>query len=704
MPVGSGRRSGREGVSVLKYERWEVAPPHPEARAALEQGGITPLLAAVMAARGVQTPEEARRLINPAKEPLLDPLLMKDMDLAVARIRKAISHRELMAVYGDYDVDGITATCLLTQSFRDMGGRITSYIPGRLAEGYGLNQDAVRNLRGRGVRLLITVDCGITAIEETEWANALGMDVIITDHHACKNELPPALAVLDPHRPDCPYPFKGLAGVGVALKLAMAVAGPSKAAAVFRNCRDLAALGTVADVMPMTGENRCIVSQGLKDLNPPRRLGLARLLQYAGMNNRPITSISIGYTLAPRINAAGRMGQASIAEELILTDDPDQASELAMVLIQLNTERQVVEGAIYDQCVNLLKREPQEGVIILAGRSWHQGVVGIVASRLAERYNCPAFMICLEHGTGRGSCRAWGGTNLFELLDSCRDLLESYGGHALAAGFTVKEENLPALMHAVRARVNDAGGQQEQVLHADAVVDARELTPSAVQELDLLEPFGTGNPRPVLMIQGAQVQTVSRVGQGRHIKLHLDVRGSTQEAMWFSAGEPDGKLIPGCRVDVAFTPQINDFRGSRFVQLHVTDLKIAPTRAALEQSIYDRFVQGDYLTPQEAGFLLPSRQDFVVLWRWLVSQSVGGTMVEGNLHRITKGVSRRTHHREAPVRTMLCLEVLEERGLISLNRRTDRLQITLCGWEHKVDLEASEIMIRLRRALEGGGR
>ena len=688
----------------MKYKQWQVAAPCPEGQRGLEELGLPPLLAGLLAARGMTDPEQVRRLLSPEAEPIPDPMLLRDMDRAAARVRQALEKEELIAVYGDYDVDGITSTCLLTQFLAARGGRVVPYIPSRLGEGYGLNPEAVHALFEQGVGLIITVDCGITAVEETALAAELGMDVVITDHHACKAGLPPAAAVVDPHRPDCSYPFKGLAGVGVALMLAMAVAAPGERSAVFDEYCDLAAVGTVADVMPMTGANRAIVSLGLKRLDPPRRLGLAALLRCAGLADRPSTSVSVGYTLAPRINASGRMGRAEVAVELFLTRDPARAEELAVLLCELNRERQGIESEIFRQCVQCLTDRPQQDAIVLAGDQWHQGVVGIVASRLAEKYACPCFMICLDGGMGKGSCRSWGDINLFELLSSCDGLLENFGGHALAAGFTVKEENIPALALALRRLVAERRRERDlpSVLEVDMAVSPRHLTVEAVEALDLLEPCGTGNPRPVFLLRGAQVHTMAQVGRGRHLKLRLESRGIPLDAIYFSSQGAELGLTPGCRVDVAFYPQINDFRGVRSVQLQVVDLRLAPSRAQLERAIYDKYSRGEALTTEEARFLLPSRGDFVGLYRWLERQSTGCTVVEDTPARIARAVSRATRQREVPARTMLCLEVLEERGLISLNRRTDRVQITLCHVENKVDLEASEIIKRLRAILENG--
>ena len=686
----------------MRYKQWKIAHPSPEGRAQLERAGIPSLLACVLSARGVTEPEQAWKLLTPGEEPLLDPMLLKDMDRAVLRVGRALKTGELMAVYGDYDVDGITSTCLLTDCLTRLGGRVRSYIPDRLEEGYGLNEEAVLHLARQGVTLIITVDCGITAAREVEFARELGIDVVITDHHECKQAIPEAAAVVDPHRPDCPYPFKGLAGVGVALKLAMAAAGPDRAGLVFREYADLAAVGTVADVMPMTGENRTIVQTGLAALAHPRRVGLAQLMEEAGLGDKPVTSVSIGYTLAPRINAAGRMGQADLAAELLLTRDPGRAAALAQELCALNRERQTIECEIFQECVQRLERRPQSGIILLADEHWHQGVVGIVASRLTEKYSCPAFMVCLDQGIGKGSCRSWGGVNLFHLLTQCQDLLEGFGGHAMAAGFTVREENIPALERRLRQLVLEerAGEELPSLLEIDAAVLPQELTVEAVEALDALEPCGAGNPRPVLVLTGAHMISAAQVGRGRHLKLRLEGRGVPLDAIFFSVDGSELGLTPGCRVDVAFYPQINDFRGVRSVQLQVVDLRHAMTRAQLEQSIYEKYRRGEPLSPQEAQSLLPTRAEFVCLWRYLERQCAGQTFLEDTLARIAQKSARSGGQSERPNHTLVCLEVMEERGLISLERQSGRVQITLHRLEHKVDLNASAILRRLREAMQ----
>ena len=696
----------------MKFKEWSVAPPCPNGRRALEESGLSPLLAAVLSARGVTDPEDARRLLSPQAEPLLDPMLMRDMDRAVARVRRAVENGETITVYGDYDVDGITSTCLLTQFLQSLGADVRPYIPGRLEEGYGLNHEAVAAQARQGVGLIITVDCGITALDEADYARELGVDLVITDHHACKDRLPQAAAVVDPHRPDCPYPFKGLAGVGVALKLAMAVAGPEKAGAVFRQYRDLAAVGTVADVMPMTGENRTIVRQGLDDLHPPRRLGFAKLIECAGLSERPMTSVTVGYALAPRINASGRLGRAEVALELLLTQDPDRAEALAQTLCDLNRERQTIEGDIFQQCVQRLTEQPQSGAIVLADQQWHQGVVGIVASRLSEKYACPSFMIHLSGGTGKGSCRSWGGFNLFAALESCSDLLLGFGGHELAAGFTIEEKNIPAFRQRMNQYASRFRGGKAPVscLQVDVpICQAGRVNLAEVEALDALEPYGAGNARPVFCLRGATLDRLQNVGQNRHLKLRL-TKGSAQfDGIFFSAVAQTCGVAPGDRVDAAFYLQINEFRSSRTVQMQMVDIRPSLTGSTREEEsleLVDRCLRGDELRPRDAVRLLPSRDQCVSLWRAL-QHAVPPDGLETDYLPLLRRLSGALQGAEPFLRTVLCLEVFRERGLLQCCRLGDSISLHLTSQGKKVALDRSEYLLRLHRALDtsrGGGR
>ena len=682
----------------MKYKQWKRGGCDNRAVEAMVAAGIPQLPAMVLCARGMDSPEKARKFLNDSLEQLWDPFLMRDMDRAVARLERALKEGESIAVYGDYDVDGITATTLLSDYLTARGGKISSYIPDRMEEGYGLNREAVALLHGQGVKLIVTVDCGITAVEETAYARELGMDVIITDHHECKEILPPAVAVVDPHRRDCEYPFPCLAGVGVALKLVLALGGPENHADLLERYADLAAIGTVADVMRLTGENRALVRYGLGLLQKVNRPGLAALLREAGAEGRAVTSTTVGYTLAPRINAAGRMGCARVALELLMTRDPARADVLSRRLCELNRERQNIEGGIFEQCLARLARiKPEDRrAIVLAGEGWHQGVVGIVASRLSERYCAPAFMICVQDGHGKGSCRSYGGFNLFEALEKCSDLLEGSGGHALAAGFTIAEENIPAFAQRMNALVEEfsKGEELQSVLEVDAEVDrVAALNEEGIRALAMLEPFGAGNPKPVFTLSGATVVSLTEVGGGRHLKLRVNRCERNFESIFFSTTSADAGLSVGDKVDIAFYPQINEYRGGKSIQLLVTDLRPARTRAQTERALFERFHRGESITAAEAAALLPTRQEFVHLWKYLSGQP---GEVEVTVPHLAKSVARCAGTRETYMRTMVCLEVMGERGLLNVQYCSDHVRVSTRQVEGKVDLEESHIIKKLK--------
>ena len=689
----------------MKFEQWKLAPRDAQGVAALRGAGISPLAALALSGRGIRDLDQARDFLAAGPELLHEPLLMQDMDKAVARIERALANNETIAVYGDYDVDGITATTLLTSYLSHRGAKVIPYIPDRLSEGYSLNTDAITRLRLKGARLLITVDCGITNRKEAAFARGIGMDVIITDHHECKDELPQAVAVVNPHRPDCGYPFKQLAGVGVALKLALALTAPDRREEVLRTYADLTAVGTVADVMSLIGENRTIVSMGLRALERTRRPGLQMLIRECGLEGKTISSSSIGFSLAPRINAAGRMGCPNVALELLLTDDPQQGTALAQTLCDLNRERQLIEQDIFAQCLTLLEQQPElaKDAIVLSGRDWHQGVVGIVASRLTERFGVPAFMICLdEEDKGKGSCRSARGLNLFNALEQCEALLEGFGGHELAAGFTIAADQIDAF----RTKMQSIAGQWQgddapvSTLHIDAVLeDARLLDLDNVADLQKLEPFGTGNPQPVFTLAGVTVNALSSVGKGRHTRLKVSRDGVSFDAILFSYTPESTGLQYGSRADLAFYPQINYFRGTRSIQLMLVDLKVSPSLAQLDRMLYQRWLDGEVFSRREVQMLLPERQDFVAVWRYLSAHAARDLYRETPV-RLARNIARASNQREAYARTMICLEVMRERGLIQFTVEANLIQIRLCQVDAKVDLEASDIMLRLRRALE----
>ncbi|MEG0779636.1 MAG: single-stranded-DNA-specific exonuclease RecJ [Oscillospiraceae bacterium] len=684
----------------MKYEKWNLAPMDGDGVARLEDGGYPYLLSLVLASRGVASPEAAVAYLDCDRELTASPFLLRDMDKAVARITRAIAEKETIAVYGDYDVDGITATCLVVDYLQRAGARCLRYIPRRVEDGYGLGQEAILALYEQGARLLVTVDCGITGVEEIDYANSLGLDVVVTDHHECKEQLPRAVAVVDPCRPDCPYPFPHLAGVGVALKLVLALGGESDE--LFARYSTLAAIGTVADVMRMEGENRTIVRRGLEELPTTDFVGVHALIREAGLSGKPVTAIQIGFVLAPRINAAGRMGAADKAAELLLCTDSAHAADLARQLCDLNRERQAVEAEIFGQAVAQIQALPPESrsALVLASENWHQGVVGIVASRLAEKYACPSLMIHLSGGVGKGSCRSYGGLNLFGALESCSDLLEGFGGHALAAGFTILEKNIPAL----RARMNDyvrsVWGDALPVssLEVDAVIDLpARLSIEEIDSLAALEPYGTGNARPVFVLRGVTVDTLQPVGQGKHLKLRLTKGNLKFDGIFFNASLEDCGVTLGSRVDAAFYLQINAFRGAVELQLQMVDIRpsLAASRSEEESlTLLRRLLAGETVSAQEAVHLLPAREQFARLWRELSRRVPADGLTAATLP-LLRMLAAATGGNDGFSRTALALHVFSERGLLSMDAGDERLTLALTAAGEKVDLSACPYVRRL---------
>ena len=682
---------------VLKYGIWNCGQPPAQDVNKLVSGGFSPLTAMVLAGRGLSDPAGARESLG-CDSPLPDPFLLGDMDRAAERVRRAIENKERIAVFGDYDVDGITATCLLTDFLRSQGADCLSYIPGRLEEGYGLNPIAIRQLEEEQVKLIITVDCGITALEEAALCRELGMDLVITDHHECKEELPRAAAIVDPHKPGDGYPHQNLSGVAVAFKLACALSGDTQA--VLEEYADMVCLGTVADVIPLVGENRVFVSRGLEALEHTKRPGLAALMEECGCAQGEITSSTIGYMLAPRINAAGRMGQVDLAIDLFLTQDEDHARSVAAQLCELNRQRQQIESDIYRQALAMLPEGAPPEAIVLADEHWHQGVVGIVASRIAEEFACPAFLICLDGEHGKASSRSHGGFNLFNSLRELSPLLESYGGHELAAGFTIRRDKIDAFRTQVCAMAASyfADGTHLSTLDLDCAVPPEMLTIPEIEGLNILEPCGSGCPKPQLMMTGLTVERIQSVGGGRHMRLRLRRGHYSLNAIFFSADPVSAGVAVGDVVDVAFHPQINEFRGVRSVQLNVIDIRpscAAPCPVTLRR--YQALLAGT-ITAQDAAALLPDRQVLGDVWRYLAAVP-GGSLRESPLCLCRK-IVRRTE-REMSLETLLtCLDIFRDVGLLDLKRIHMTLSISLTPKPGKTDLTKSQTMQTLLRGKE----
>lgn len=681
---------------AVKYGTWNIARPEAGVVNRLIGAGYSPLTAMVLAGRGIDAPEKAEAYLD-CNCRLPDPFLMTDMAAARQRIALALENKERMAVFGDYDVDGVTATCLLTDFLRKRGADCLTYIPGRLEEGYGLNTMAVRLLAEQEVTLIITVDCGITAVAEAELCRELGIDLIITDHHECKDRLPEAAAVVDPHRKNDGYPHQNLSGVGVAFKLAAALAGSQEE--ILQEYADLVCLGTVADVMPLQGENRTFVARGLASLRQTKRPGLKSLMAQAGCDSESLNAGSIGFVLAPRVNAAGRMGETELALDLFLTEDPQRGEEVAGRLCCLNKQRQDVELEIYRQAEAMLDGQSAPEAIVLASPEWHQGVVGIVASRMAEEFCCPTFLICLDGDKGKASSRSYGGFNLFASLTQLSDLLENYGGHELAAGFTISRENISSFRQAICRLAQDFYRHTglRTALTVDCAVPPELLTTSNVEALSALEPCGAGCPRPVFMLEQLQIERMTPVGGGRHLRLRLRRGHSSLNAICFSATAQSLAISEGDLVDLACTLQINEFRGVRSVQISVLDVRPScPCPCPDDPSPYRHLIDRT-LTAAEAAELLPGRPVLGDIWRYLAAH---GPVLQAEPVCLCRKIVRRTGRPLGLSQLLTCLDIFREGGLLTLEKQHKFLTITLTAGAQKADLTQSGTMQYLQQLKE----
>ncbi|MEG6616092.1 single-stranded-DNA-specific exonuclease RecJ [Peptococcaceae bacterium 1198_IL3148] len=566
---------------------WRVKSNNPTLKIILaNQLNISEVLAQLLINRGIHTVEEARAFLNSKLDGLNDPLLMKDMDKALQVVMECLQKGQPILVHGDYDVDGISATALLVNALHRLGGVVDYYIPQR-EQGYGLHQDTLRWAAEEGYQLVITVDCGITAIEEAKLAQQLGLKLIITDHHEPGVELPKAEAVVNPKRVDCNYPFKDLAGVGVALKLVQAIYQeielPNHA---WYDLLDIACLGTVADIVPLLGENRVIVKHGLEQLRVSPNLGLAALKEVSGVAKKAVVDTKdVGFALGPRLNAAGRVGDPRLGVELLLCPEPERAMEIAEQLNRSNQERQGIELQVLEEAIGMLENEPdrlKDKVLVLASENWHSGVIGIVASRLLERYHRPVLMISLDGEEGKGSARSIEGFHLYNALVYCQDYLINFGGHANAAGFSIYTKDIENF----RQKINDFANQvltEELMIPTitlDKIVSLDELTEHVVEEMGRLAPFGHCNPGPLLGVREVAMVNWRAVGEKQnHLKLKLKSNRSVYDGIGFNLAAYGEMLATSETVDVAFVPEINEWNGRRSVQLKVKDISL---RAAIK--------------------------------------------------------------------------------------------------------------------------
>lgn len=656
-------------------KEWKKYDRVPEAAALASALGVTELAAEALWHRGIREAGEAEKFLHPETVPFCDPFLMKDMEKAVERISRAIDGHEKIVIYGDYDVDGMTATSLMVHNLRALGAEVSYYIPDRKKEGYGFNLEALQKVASEGAELLISVDCGIASVEDVA-AMAGKLDIVITDHHLPGEMLPSALAVVNPHRQDCPYPDKNLAGVGVAFKLCQAL-WKSMRGEDFQGDLELVALGTVADIVPLTGENRKIVKQGLIKLQESDFLGIRALVEVAGLKDKEITAGHIGFVLAPRLNAAGRLGSATDGVRLLLSRDIDEAEQLAQKLDMLNGRRQATEAEILAAAVAELEggdTSPEDmQAIVVAGREWNPGVIGIVASRLVEKYYKPTVVLSVQpDGICKGSCRSIEGLHMYEALTACKEELVQFGGHEMAAGLSVREEKIDDFRKALQ---DYAGAHLSADDYVPKVTVEFEMSPSEVtfqmiEELSLLEPYGMGNPKPSFgcrELRGTEAQAIGN--QKQHLRFKVGSEGKQVTALCWNRSQLAG-VVNAEAIDIVYTPSINEWNGYRSVQCIVDSFspaqgeRVFPQREVLAD-IY-RFLRG--VQKQEGN--IPYKAEELVL-----SFSAGGRHI--SLYTFAKG-----------------LRIFQELGL--LHQDLEEAGYYLPPVAGKMDLEASPTFRRHR--------
>ena len=544
---------------------------------------ISPVVAKLLCQRGLGDPELAERFLNPSLDHLHDPMLLADMGVAVERILGAIARKEKIAIHGDYDVDGVTSTVILRRALELLGGNVMHFIPERLKDGYGLQPVAIERLHADGVALVISVDCGIRGAEAAGRARELGVDLIITDHHEPDTELPPAMAIINPKRRDCTYPDKYLAGVGVALKLVQALCSRAGRDKLMPGFIKVAAIGTLADVVPLVGENRVIAKLGLELLTKgPHKVGLRALIDVCGLTGKTIDSYHIGFMLAPRVNAAGRMSTPDIAARLFLADDETLAEEVRQLALQLdgeNVKRQEEEAQILALAKKIVQTDPDVGarsILVVAGEGWHRGVIGIVASKLMDAFHRPAIVLSVEDGIAHGSCRSFSRFDMLGALERCAHLLTRFGGHKQAAGLTLDAGRIRELRLAVNAVADETLGPDDLMprLRIDGALAFREITGGVAAGIMSLAPFGAGNPRPVFAARGVEIIDGPRKLKERHLKMSLKQEGRIFRAVaWRAAERHDYLAEHKAALDVAFSLEQNQYNGNTYVELTLADLK-----------------------------------------------------------------------------------------------------------------------------------
>ena len=677
---------------------WTVAPlDKSEAQEIQTKYELSGIIAMLLQIRNIKTKEEIEDFLYNDSY-IASPFEIKDMDKACARVRAAIENEEFICVYGDYDADGVTSTALLYSYLDAVGANVMYYIPSRESEGYGMNISAIDALSEKGVKLIVTVDNGVAAIEEIRHAKSLGIDTVVTDHHMPLGELPDACAVVDLHRADCDARFKQLSGVGVAFKLIMALEGEyCDTDSLLDNYSDLLSVGTIGDIVELRGENRVFVKRGLQSLMNTDRAGLYALINNAGLMGRNITAGNVSFTLVPRINAVGRLGLSGKSVELLLTEDETEAEQIAVAMGYDNTERQQIERDIVQKIDYEITSNPSlvmDSIIVIDGEGWHQGVVGIVASRIREAYGKPAIIITRDGENAKGSGRSIEGFALCDAVAACSDLLTHYGGHPMAVGLSLPSENIELF----RKRINEYADAQKMPfdrLHIDCKLNPASISVDLVEELAAMQPFGAGNPVPVFGFYNMTLVNIIPLSNNKHLRLVLSRGGVNISAMMFFTSTDELAYEKGDVLDIAATLDINEYNGKKSVSVIIKDIKAHdddPEQILESGRVFEEFCRGNALSKQRLLSILPERGDFALLYRFLRDNN-------GYAQKIETLVSK-LGHKLSFGKIRAALEAMSELGLIRIREGMKSSRIELNKTTQKVDLESALIIKKLREVTQ----
>ncbi len=689
----------------MREKIWLVKSQHNESVEALKSTlNVSDIVARLLINRGYDTPALAKRFLHKSVDMLHDPMLMKDMDKAVACINKALAEGELITIYGDYDVDGVTATTILYKYITSQGGRASYYIPDRVEEGYGVNVGAIESIAKTGCKLIITVDSGITAVKEAERIKELGLDLIITDHHECGEILPDAVAVVDPKRADCPYPFDKLAGVGVVFKLICALAGKERLPEMIDLYTEFVAMGTTADVMPLSDENRMLVSMGLARMENTKNCGLRALMTSTGVAKRKITTSVIGYSLAPRINAVGRVGKAVRAVDLLLSTNLAQAEAITEELCEANRQRQEEENKLVKEAYAMIEASPEmlkNNIIILTSDTWHNGVIGIASSRINEKYGLPAVLITIDGDMGKGSCRSSKSPfNIYNALENVKEYFDKFGGHASAAGFSIKADKIEDFKKALTAYVRNTVTEVELTPKVDIDCELRidRISMDTINQISILEPYGTENNTPVFMLKDVEIEEVQTLSNDRHIRMTVTKSGRSINAFCFGTPPSRFPYNVGDKVDIAFNLDTNVYRNVVSPQVTVRDMRFAQSERAnmlRANALLCKYENGEEFLPDELDEIIPNMDDFKDVFRYIRAHGANAT-----LQTLSRRITATSDRKINVCRLAICIDVFAEMGLISAAHIGEgpsaEYRICILPVTEKKNLSNSAILIGLR--------